>query len=498
MKKNNNISINTITSLLVQLVVTIQGLIIPRIMLVYFGSGINGLVSSMTQYLNLFAIMEGGISGVILASLYKPLSEKDNMKLSEVLVSANNFMKKLGIMFAGYAVILAVVYPIFVKTYHWFFSFSLTVIIALAIFAQYFFTLIPQLLLRADDKFYICNFIQIVFIIFNILLSIFSVKVYPEVRSLKLLSSLVYLIQPFLLTQYIKKNYNIDWKANPDKTLLKQRWDGFGISLANMVTTNTDVIVLTALSNLETVSVYTIYSQILVAIKGLVNSVSNGFQAQIGLLYAEKKSRELDNCFFKYEFITNFVSGILITCCSEVIVPFILIYTNGVNDVNYNVPMFAFLITLSILFICIREPYIQLTYCAGYFKETSKYAYVEAVVNILVSILLVIKCGLIGVAIGTIVSILYRYFFTVIFIKNNNILKRNMMSYLIQFVVELLAFFLAYGIAYFNNCLSINNVFIWILRSSECIFINIIVFSVINYIFYKEYIIGLYKTILKK
>lgn len=84
MKKNNNISINTITSLLVQLVVTIQGLIIPRIMLVYFGSGINGLVSSMTQYLNLFAIMEGGISGVILASLYKPLSEKDNMKLSEV------------------------------------------------------------------------------------------------------------------------------------------------------------------------------------------------------------------------------------------------------------------------------------------------------------------------------------------------------------------------------------------------------------------------------
>ena len=165
----NNISKNTITSLILQLAITIQGLIIPRFVLLYFGSSINGLVSSLTQYLNLFAVFEGGVAGVILAALYKPVAENDWDKLSSILVSANGFMKKLGLMFVGYALLLATVYPMFIDAYTWGFSFSLTVIISVTIFAQYYFTLIPQLLLRADDKFYLCNIVQLIFIVLNII-----------------------------------------------------------------------------------------------------------------------------------------------------------------------------------------------------------------------------------------------------------------------------------------------------------------------------------------
>lgn len=497
MEKKNNISINTFTSLVVQLAVTIQGLIIPRIMLVYFGSSINGLVSSLTQYLNLFAIIEGGISGVILAALYKPVSEKNNQKLSSILVSANDFMKKLGVLFAGYAIIMAAVYPIFVHTYSWFFLFSLTLIIAIAIFAQYYFTLIPQLLLRADDKFYLCNLVQILFIFCNIFLALISVKIYPEVRFLKILSSTIYLIQPLVLTQYIKRHYEIDWKASKNKDLLKQRWDGFGISLANLVTTNTDVIVLTAFTTLETVSVYTLYSQILVALKGLVNSVSNGFQAQIGQLYAKKDFVELNKKFSAYEYLTNVISGLLITCCAEVIVPFIMIYTKGVKDANYNVPVFAFLITLSTLFICIREPYIQMTYCAGFFKETARYAYVEAVLNIGISIILVMKWGLIGVAIGTIVSILYRYIYTILFIEKN-IFKRKISQYIKQFLVEMVAFIIAYKISQYIDFFDVDSIITWLLQSCICMCINIIVFIVINMLMYKQLTIEFIKNLVKK
>ena len=493
MKRKNNISINTITSLMVQLAVTIQGLIIPRIMLVYFGSSINGLVSSLTQYLNLFAIVEGGISGVILAALYKPIAEKNNSKLSGVLVSANVFMKKLGILFVGYAVILAMLYPLFIDTYSWLFSFSLTVIIAIAIFVQYYFTLIPQLLLRADDKFYLCNIVQIIFIVFNIIMAVISVHIYPEVRFLKILSSIVYLIQPLILNIYIKKHYKINWGEKKDEELLRQRWDGFGISLANLVTTNTDVIVLTAFTTLETVSVYTIYSQILIAIKGIVNSVSNGFQAQIGQLYAKKDFDELETKFEAYEYLTNLISGLLITCCAEMVVSFILIYTSGVKDANYNVPIFAFLITVSILFICIREPYIQMTYCAGFFKETAKYAYIEAFLNIAISIVFVIKFGLIGVAIGTIVSILYRYIFTVMFI-NKNILKRNIFIYIKQFGIEIIAFAVAFIIAYLTDFFPVNTIFLWVIRACICMVINVMIFLGINVIFYKD----LTKNLLEK
>ena len=488
MRRKNNVSINIFTSLIVQLAVIIQGLIIPRIILTYFGSSINGLVSSLTQYLNLFAIVEGGISGVILAALYKPVAEGDSDRLSSILVTANDFMKKLGLIFAGYAIVLAAVYSVFIHTYKWVFSFSLTLIIAMAIFIQYFFTLIPQLLLRADDKFFLCNLVQVLFTIINIILAIISVHIYPEIRFLKILSSTVYLIQPLILNIYVKTHYRINWKAQKNKKLLNQRWDGFGISLANLVTTNTDIIVLTALTNLETVSVYTIYSQILVAIKGLVNSISNGFQAQIGQVYAKKNFSELEKKFEYYEFLINIISGLLITCCAEVIVPFIMIYTSGVNDANYNVPTFAFLITLSILFICIREPYIQMTYCAGFFKETSRYAYGEAILNIGISVVLVIKFGLIGVAIGTIVSILYRYLFTVIFIKRNNLLQRDYTMYFQRFCVECVSFGISYIITYSVDFFEVDTIMLWIIRSFICMGINICVFLGINVLFYKNLI----------
>ena len=480
----NNISKNTITSLILQLAITIQGLIIPRFVLLYFGSSINGLVSSLTQYLNLFAVFEGGVAGVILAALYKPVAENDWDKLSSILVSANGFMKKLGLMFVGYALLLATVYPMFIDAYTWGFSFSLTVIISVTIFAQYYFTLIPQLLLRADDKFYLCNIVQLIFIVLNIIFAIASVYIYPEIRFLKLLSSVAFFIQPIVLNIYINKYYKINWKASHSKSLLGQRWDGFGISLANLITTNTDVIVLTAFTRLETVSVYTIYSQVLVAIRGLVNSVSNGFQAQIGQLYAKRDYEELEKKFEVYEHLTNIVAGVLITCCAQLIVSFVLLYTSGVEDVNYNVPLFAFLITLSILFICIREPYIQLTYCAGFFKETAQYAYIEVVLNIVISIVLVIKLELLGVAIGTIISVLYRYIFTIIFIRKY-ILKRRIYFSLKQFAVEMSAFAVAYGISFCVVSVNANTFFLWIVKSFACLFVNIVVFFGIYMVFYR-------------
>lgn len=497
MNKKNNISKNIITSFLVQIVVTIQGLIMPRIILTYFGSAINGLVSSLTQCLNLFAIVEGGISGVILSALYKPITENNNDKLSSILVSANNFMKKLGVIFAIYSIVLATLYPIFIKEYSWKFTFSLTIIIGITIFIQYFFVLIPQLLLRADDKFYLCNYVQIIFIVLNILFATIFVKIFPEIRFLKIISSIVYLIQPFLLITYIKKNFNINWNAKKDKNLLKQRWDGFGISLANLVTTNTDIIILTIFTSLSIVSVYTIYSQILIAIKSLINSISNGFQAQIGQLYVKKNFTELKRKFFLYESVTNIISGLFITCCAEVIVPFVMIYTKGIKDVNYNVPIFASMITLSTLFLCIREPYIQLTYCAGYFKQTAKYAYIEAILNIVLSIILVIKFGLIGVTIGTIASVLYRYFYTVVFIRKK-IFDREISLFLKQFFVLMMACVLAYGISIQLNLFKINTFFLWIIRSCICMIINTVIFLSVYYLFYKEFTKEIIRNIFDK
>ena len=73
MMKNNITLKNIVSNIILQVVTIISGFIIPRIILINLGSDVNGLVASLNQFLNYITLLEGGVSSVILANLYKPL-----------------------------------------------------------------------------------------------------------------------------------------------------------------------------------------------------------------------------------------------------------------------------------------------------------------------------------------------------------------------------------------------------------------------------------------
>lgn len=92
--KNKVTLLNMISGLILQFFTLISGFILPKIILTCFGSEVNGLVSSLNQFLSYITLVEGGITGVIVANLYKPIVEQDNNKISSVLVTADRFYKK--------------------------------------------------------------------------------------------------------------------------------------------------------------------------------------------------------------------------------------------------------------------------------------------------------------------------------------------------------------------------------------------------------------------
>ena len=69
----NNAKLNIITSIILQVITFVSGLVIPRLILVQYGSQVNGLVSSLNQFLSLISLFEGGFGSVVLAALYFPL-----------------------------------------------------------------------------------------------------------------------------------------------------------------------------------------------------------------------------------------------------------------------------------------------------------------------------------------------------------------------------------------------------------------------------------------
>lgn len=440
---------NIIASLCYEIIAMIYGFVLPRLILCSFGSEVNGLVASLGQFLNYIALLEGGLSGVIKASLYKPLANRDYEKVSSIIKTAESFFRKIAVLFVLYSLAVAMIYPLAVKTtFSWSYVFSLTVIISLSLFVQYFFSLTYKLLITADRNGYIISISQILFTGVNFVLSLIVVYVYPEIHLLKLFNAIAYIIQPIVFSIYIKKHYTLNKDAKQDSNAIAQRWNGFGQNIAYFIHTNTDIVILTIFSSLKEVSVYSVYFMVANAIKMIVGSVSGAITPSLGNVLAVGSEKEKNDAFDMYEFSINQITIFAFICGALLVTPFVSIYTNGVEDANYFRPIFGYLIMIAEAIYCFREPYVNAAYASGKFKETASFAYIEAVINIAVSIILVRKYGASGVAVGTLVSMSYRYVAHVIYLKKN-ILNREITKWLSS-VVNILV-------------LSVISVLIWIL-----------------------------------
>lgn len=82
---------NIICEFLLELVTVVCGLIVPRLIIGTFGSGINGLSSSISQFLSYIVLLESGVGGVMRAALYKPLAENDINSISGIIKASERF-----------------------------------------------------------------------------------------------------------------------------------------------------------------------------------------------------------------------------------------------------------------------------------------------------------------------------------------------------------------------------------------------------------------------
>ena len=216
---------NLVTALFFQCVTMLSGLILPRIIISTFGSEINGLLSSITQFLSFISLLEGGLGAVVLAELYKPIEENNNEKINSILNSCQTFFTNLSLIFMIYTVILGIVYGwMFREKYSFCFVCSLVFILSFTTLAQYLFSITYKLLLQAQQKIYIVNTVSAITVIVNLFLSIILIYIFPEIHAIKLGSAVVFLLQPLIFKYCIEKKYRKEiWKNEKSVYKMKKK-----------------------------------------------------------------------------------------------------------------------------------------------------------------------------------------------------------------------------------------------------------------------------------
>ena len=432
--RKKRLAYNTISSLIYQITTIVCGFILPRLILTAFGSDVNGLVNSITQFLGIISFLELGVGAVVQSSLYKPLAEHNEAQVSRIVKSANRFFRTIAGILLVYVIFLLLFYPTFAKqSFGYGYTATLILVISISSFAQYYFGIVNRLLLTADQHGYVQYSAQTVAVILNTTMCFVLIKL------------------------------------------------GCGIQMVK----------LTTFASLSAVSIYSVYYLVVKGVKQLFLSMTNGIQSLMGELWARGNEGELKELFAWTEWVihtgTIFVFGV----AAITVVPFVEVYTKGVTDADYMQPLFAALLVAANAGHCLRLPYNLMILAAGHYKETQRNYIVAAVLNIVISVLVVSCFGLIGVAIGTLIAMCYQTVWMAWY-DSKHLIKWPMRNFLKQVLVDALTVVMMVLLTMKIQMPTVNY------RAWVCYAIAVSVLAgvsaaVVNTVFYRENMLRLWK-----
>lgn len=413
--------INILLSYFMQFCATISGFVVARMILLSFGSEINGFINSINQFLGYFALVEGGIGTASIIALYKPFSTDDHDGIKNIYDNTSIFLHHAGIIYVIFLVVLAALYPLAVNSnINSFDSVLLIFTIGIGRVIELSFCEKFRVMLTADQRIGIYSLIQTLGYFLNVSLVVLAVKVGVGIIGIETLLMSVYLVRALFLYYFCKARYSYIFcnKLSNIKKKYKripQQSAALVHQIASMIAYNTDMVVLTLASSLSSVSVYSVYAIVFNGLSTFLSVLQNVLSPAFGDLIAREEKGTLYRSFSIYQFIYYAIGSVMTIGVILFIKPFIRLYTSGVSDIVYWNDTVALLFVLIFFLNQIRLPGSALINAAGHLKQTQIFFVSEAAINLIISVILVKPLGIVGCLIGTVFSGVCRFFFVTLY-----------------------------------------------------------------------------------
>lgn len=399
---------NSIFAILTQVASLIYGLLVPRLVLSHYGSELNGLVSSINQFIQYFTLLESGLASAAIYSLFKPLEDNDEQTCAEIVSDCDYEYKKIGFIFVGLAFALALIFPHFknaeglstVECSLLVLAISINTGISYFIFGKY------RALLTAAQYQHILSIISMLNMVVITIAVVICVNVInTPIWIMKAVSAAVPLLQLPMLMIYTRQKYPWIRKCKTKRYgRIKNRYVAFGNEIMGVIFTSSPIVLLTTFVSLSQVSVYSVYNTIYHGIATLFGSVNLAFASMFGSLVANGNNDETAHTYKQFESIFYHLSSFTYSCCYVLTLPFLAFYTRGISDVEYLVPLYAFLFSLNGWFSNAYTPQAVMIRAGGLFKETRFQIYAQTTIGVILGIGFTSKWGISGLLLSQIIA----------------------------------------------------------------------------------------------
>lgn len=498
MNRTKHFFYNTISTGFYQAIIMIAGFITPRIMLKYYGSEINGLVTSINQFIVYFNLVEAGLSSAATYALYKPLAEKNYKAINAIVSAAKKFYTQAGYIFISLTVTLALFYPLYLKTDSLApYNIAILVLVLGVNGALEFFTLAKyRVLLSAAQKIHVISLASSINIIINTAIVVVFGRMQINIVFLKAIALLSIFSRTIILLIYTRIKYKyLSYKEKPDYNALKKRWDALYLQILGAIHVGAPVIILTIITNnLKMVSLYTVFNMIIGAINGILSIFISGLSASFGDVIAKKETEILKKAYSEFEFAYYALISIVYSTAFVTIMPFINIYTKGVTDINYNQSIIGILFVLNGLLYNVKTPQGMLVISAGLFKETRIQTTIQGGIMVFLGSILAYFFGIHGVLLASIISNCYRVIDLLIYVPKNltKLPIRNTIYRVLRIIISVFVVCFPFTIIK----IAPPGYFSWALNSITIVVYSSLAVICINFVFEREMMKNLFNRVM--
>ena len=401
-----NIAFGYIGNLTTQLL----GFILRTVFISYLGDTLNGINDLYTGILSVLSLAELGVGTALNYSLYGPVARKDYEKIKSYMQLYKKAYRVIGLVIAVIGLAISPFLPYLVKQPQGVSVRDLTLYYFIFLFntVSTYFVAYKYSLAYAEQKNYIqTNTITITKMI-TVTLQIAVIVTTRNFYLYLLTAAAVELIQKIFISWYLNRLYPYLKDKNVKKLSKEETGEVVTKTKAlvfhkvgDVARLQTDSMIISAFINVTLVGFVGNYNMILNSVANFVNIIFNSVLSSFGNLIATESKEKQYNVFKVYRFFACWIYGFSAVGFFLLLTPFIVIW-QGPEKVLAAGAVACILIDY--YFKGDRIVLSNFKTAAGVFEQDKYLALIQGVVNLILSIVLVQKIGLVGIYIGTIVS----------------------------------------------------------------------------------------------
>lgn len=464
--------------------------------------GINGL---FTQILQLLSLADLGIAGAITFRFYKPIQQNDVIQVGKLM----NFFKTI------YRIILLAVIGIglsLLPFLHFLIEDTSEIPSDVNLYAIYLLFLIQsassymfayrQTLLTADQKQYVVSLMQLVGTFlryvgqtaFLICTHNYSLTIAINI-ALNILSN-------YVVSVYAKRKYAPVFEVKETLNALEKK-EIFNDTKATLchkiggvVLNSTDSVILSKFVGLLSVGLYSNYSLIIGNLSTLAKQILSNTTASLGNACAELNTQERYKVYMNLVFLNLWIASTLTVCLYVLINPFIKLWV-GESMLLSRLTVLS--LCAQFFFELARQVNLSYTSACGLFVKDIYRPFIEAGINLGVSIILVNILGIAGVFLGTVISCVTTVTWREPYLIFKYDLKRKANKYIFNFILFICLTVILCVIFEIIFTRFISNYLTWIISSFAIMLLTQCVFVAFTHRMSEfEYMVQIIKRIFRK